>query len=963
MRSTSVVVLLCLALLGTIFAHARLNLTPVAEDYEIYVTVGKGEDGENGPVAGAKVTIEGPAGEAPQTKSTDEEGIVKFTVKTLGRYMVRVKANDFADYEGRVFVERGKTPAYYLAGLQPPTAPSNKARIVVTVKDADSGWPLSGASVHVTRKDNQLSDNFSTDRSTTDNNGQSYVMVDHNASTTGGLTFEVLVSHPDYVDQAAQVKVEKNVSRDYPVLFLLKVAKGQRTIAITTVEEGTRAPVMSARVTLDAGGNKFFAQSTGPDGKAVFRVPPLAKYAVKITTQLFEEQTDEIDLIADSGSGTVEREYELARKDPGKSIRRALILTVRLKDEKGERPGKGVNVSGPGLHPQVTDDSGRAVFLHTIPPGETITVTANTTFFKPGSATVLVRDKGVMVDIDKFTKDTRRGMTDLQALANQGVTGFDTASIVLAADPVGNEKTLTGSIECADEATPGEPVGYSVKLNYSEGDADAVTVEEVIQVFGPDGQIVSRAGNIRAVNKGEPSSADYSFTPEKPGTYRIVCTVRGERSLEWKGERTVRVAEDRRAIALTGDVVAKKGLVKLDERVQVMVNVLYQNGPDQRVTLDETIELFDPKGEVVQNNFAKRTLTRGSYSERTMNIVCQAPGVYRLRSTIKGPDGSVLWTGEGQFEVDKVGTAVTQKPGQGYYRLKEKILGQAPPPASDQYGRATMSMSESSWTFSYQTTSVYENYAELNIKFAVPPTIIKAGETIELTIQGTGKVWGKDRGYVGTWGDWVAEGGTAVKVDNCFVGIASDGKEYPSDTGLFRITVGSGGPLRIANSHGGPFWGSTPNWRPCTYVYEWVPNAAPPEAGSGKPPTMEGGTTTDRESAEKAMPGRYRDTAIKTNVNRNFTVEFTISGSGESMTITGFVKQTAGNTARVPFSGKVDVTSKSFRVSGRLDLGKGKFSTVTVSGRYEGGVVIGSFSMAEPGQKPVQGTFRAKKIG
>lgn len=942
------IVFLLAMLASFVFAWMPGKAVGVKASYDVYITVGKGADGEDGPLEKIAVTLSGPGEKInPQTKSTDSEGAVKFTVQEKGRYFVNIKAAGFEPYEGRAFVE--KSPTYYLAGLVPPKNKPDKARIAVTVKDADSGWPIEGAAIKTQRDDESHSDHM-----TTGADGREYVVINLAPDVKGGLTFDVTVSHPDYESQTKRVTASKERIKDYPLEFSLKRARDLRVFAVTCLESGTRAPIQSAKVVVDGGRDKFFSQETGADGKAVFRLPPSAtSYSVTVSTAHYEEHTDKINL--NTESGVVQRTYELEKKDSAPEIRRGLIVSVRYKDDKGVvKPVKDAEVNGPGYHDSATDANGQILFLHTVPPGQTVTVTASKQLFKDGAATVLIRDKGVMVDMKQFNRDHTRGMSDLEAMRKQGVRGYDSVTIMLEQNQVESVKKVVGQIEAPSEANPGDPLSYSVKLNYEDGDSDVVTVDEVITVTDSSGKIVDRKGNIRTLNHGDPSSESYSFTPAKPGNYRIKCVVSWDRGVLWTGEATFEATEDRRKISVSGDVVAKKARVNLDERIDVNVNVLYASGPKERLNLRETVELFDPKGQVVQNNLGERSLNRGSYSLRNFAITCQSAGTYRLKSTILGPDGEVLWTGEDHFEVLNKGKSAMQKPGQGYYRLKNKILGHVPDAGVGQYGTISGSMSESSFTLTYEGAQGYDAHVSINLQYSVPPTVIKPNETIELTVQGSGSVKGKDIATMGIGGGWYVIGsGQVVESQKLFVGRASDGKDYNSGSAKFKIKVGQGGKLTIGNAQGGQTWGAgSDNWNPCTYEYEWVPNMAPPENKPGGKPTMEAGSATEKPAS---AAGAYSGTAVLArgdSIVHAVTMQIRDSGNPNTQTVTGSITSTVkGKGYQINLTGTYFTKSNKIQGKGTMvNLSKNSWD-VTFSGSIENGQAAIIISLQQVGAR------------
>jgi len=852
MRTTIMVILLCLCAISAV-ASQFLFANP-ALAYDVHITVGGGEDGEDGPLVGASITLKGPVGRENfnQTKKADDEGAAHFSVENTGYYQVSIVADGYETKEERILVKADQEPQFFLQLLE--KAKANKARLVVSVKDKTSGWPLEGVSVKVTRADEMVGDHMATGQ-----DGKAVVLINTNDASKG-LEFEVLVMKNGYEPEVQTIRVQKGVLKDYPVNFALEPAEGLRLVRLTLLEDGPRNKIMSARVVLDGGKNKFYTGSSNPDGQVLLQVAPNTKYEVKVTTSLYDGYEDTIDLTADKSNNVIDRTYLLVRKDSAPQIRRALIVYVRGKDEKGViTPLKGVAVTAPGYNSGATDAEGRMVFLHTVPPGEMINVSVRTPMYKPGAATVLVKDKGVMIDVNAFAKAVNRGMSEMEALRSQRVTAYDTVTITLDEEKIRPVKEVVGKINAPAEVDPDKEIPYQVELNFVEGDGDVVTIEETIVILDSAGNIIQRAGNIRTLNVGEPSTESYAFTPPKPGTYRIRANVKWEKGELWKGEHTVKVSENREKIEVTGNVVAKAGLVKLDQRVQVAVTVLYKGGPTLTLDTQEVVELFDPKGEVVQNNFAARKLNRGSISERVFNIVCQAPGWYRLRSTIKGPDGAVLWTGEDKFQVSG-GSAVGTKPGPGYWKLKTKTVGHVPPTFENGNIRVGGSISETSFTYFFEYKPPYEAKVQLSLNFSTPPTVLKPGEIIELTCSGSGSVTGKDAGSTGTGGSWDVQGsGTIIEQTKVFVGRGSDGKDYSSANGRAKIKIGSSGALKIILVQVGPVWGNTAaNWNPCMYEYEWMPGVAAPSSNlakptlTGTPPINKapavGGTYTDRQA-------------------------------------------------------------------------------------------------------------------
>lgn len=936
MRAILLMILLCLCAISAVASKTIFSVPSLA--YDVHITVGGGEDGEDGPLEGATVTLKGPIGREnySQTKKADDEGAAHFTVENTGYYQVTVTADGYTKKEERILVKAEEEPQFFLTVLE--KARENKARLVVSVRDK-AGFPIGGVDVVTKRGDQMVGDHM-----TTSQDGKAYVVVDTN-DARGGLEFEVLVTKSGYEPETQAVKVQKGVNKDYPVDFELEPAEGLRLVRLTLFEDGVRSRVMSARVVLDGGGKNFYAGTSNADGQVVFQIAPNVKYDVKVTTSLYDEYEDTIDLIQDKSNGTIERTYLLVRKDSSPQIRRALIVFVRGKDEKGViTPLKGIAATAPGYNSGATDAEGRMVFLHTVPPGETITVSASGPLHKPGSTTVLVRDKGVMVDINKFSKDVNRGMSELEALRNQRVTAFDSVTLTLEENKIRPVKDVVGKINAPAEVDPDKEIPYQVELNFVEGDSDVVTIEETIVILDSAGKIIHRAGNIRTLNVGEASIESYSFKPPKPGTYRIRANVKWEKGELWSGEKTIRVSESREKLEVTGNVVAKSGLVKMDQRVQVAVTVLYKGGPTLTLDTQEVVELFDPKGEVVQNNFAARKLNRGSTSERVFNIVCQAPGWYRLKSTIKGPDGAVLWSGEDKFQVSG-GNAVTAKPGPGYWKLKTKTVGNVPPTFENDQIRVGGSISETSFSYFFEYKPPYDAKVQLSLNFSTPPAILKPGEIIELTCSGSASVTGKDAGSSGTGGSWDVQGsGTIIEQTKVFVGRASTGKDYLSGNGKAKIKIGSGGALKIILVQVGPVWGNqAANWNPCMYEFEWVPGVAAPSATSGKPSL----TSTPPVNKPPVIAGTYIDEDALTIAGNAYRVEISLKESKTPgvYSAIGHARPVSGPGPRLTISGTFRASTKSLAAAGQLVPSVKGTSVKSDAKRLEDGSISGTITV------------------
>ena len=518
-----------------------------------------------------------------------------------------------------------------------------------------------------------------------------------------------------------------------------------------------------------------------------------------------------------------------------------------------------------------------------------------------------------------------------------------------------------------------DDVNVTVNLLYEEGRLKDLDVEERVIVTGPNGQVVHDNSGTRSLPLKSKTSRSFSFNGRDPGTYKIRSSVSDATGVLWSGEASVVVSDKDNEILVTGDAVAKKGRVKMDERVDVGVNLLYEQGPESPMTFKETVELFDPKGVVVQNNFGQRTLTRNQYSERNFAITCQQPGMFRLKSTLSTMDGKRVWTGETTFEVTSVGKPVMQKPGQGYYKLKNKVVGHGGETVNGGYGTSSGSIGESSYSFTYEGVNGYDSHASLSLQWSTPPTVIKPNDTVDLTVTGSGSVTGKDHGAVGVSGQWGVEGGGAQVIESkvCFVGIASNGQLYPSGTGKYKVKVGEGASFKIYNGHAGCTWGSSDNWTPCVYEYEWVANAAPPDdTTSGKKATIEVGNTEERPAPDdETAGGVYGDYAMPMKagvVNESFAIEIRLTASKKEgvYIVTGFLRPNREDSSRtLNLTGSYYTSTHRLAVSGNPGGPVAEDWTTVIDGTLgPDGFIEGFVTMTRDRDGYVQkGKFRMKK--
>ena len=295
------------------------------------------------------------------------------------------------------------------------------------------------------------------------------------------------------------------------------------------------------------------------------------------------------------------------------------------------------------------------------------------------------------------------------------------------------------------------------------------------------------------------------------------------------------VTLDSSAASLDGDVIPKKGAVKIGEKVQVEV-ALISNAESADLMVNEKVELFGPGNKLITSNVANRTLKPAEYSRRYFDIVCQEPGTYQVKSTVTGPNG-LAWTDKASFVVEKGSSSTAGQQAVGVFKLTDKVVGKIDGTGIGPYGKWTASASEGSFTSNYETTTEYDNHAAFSANWSTPPPQLRPGDIIELTCTCTGKVWGRDAAFVGLGVGWGVEGSAeVVLMEKPFCGRASDGKDYPSASGKVKFKVGSGGKIKVWAWRNGVWGGDTGGGMHCeyTYIYEAPETGNPGASAKGK---------------------------------------------------------------------------------------------------------------------------------
>lgn len=820
-----------------------VNLVPSNKVVEYTISVSLKEGGGS-PIEDADLALAGPEGVGGVAslikleRKTDGNGRAEFKVTRPGNYTITAKKFRYKEETKKIVVADSAEPIVVEMSLRTAIA-----RLLVKVMDYDSNDPVVGASVITTRGDKMI-----LDRMTTDEFGVAYVLIEAGKVTQGETNFTVTVSHRDYEQESRLASADPNTIKDSFVPFLLTRKEGLKVIRIECLESGDRAAIMGASIKLDGGQENYHSSTTDPYGRAVFRVKGGTIYRLTITSDRYESVTDTIDLVGADSPKVVPKTYVMERKADGKEMRRALMVRVRYKDKDGSfKPVIGATMTGIGLSTFVTDSNGNVMFFHTVPPGETITIGATKMSFEPAKGDVIVRDKGVMVDMQKFSRDTTKGgMTDIEAFRNQGVSAVDLLVITMKSEKL--------------------------------------------------------------------------FTPK-----------------------------------ISGDVVPSKGQVKINERIDIAVSLFYEESDEEQIDIKETVELFGPDGKVVQNNYGTRTLKLNENSRRNFAITCEQAGTYTLRSTVTGPDG-LKFTDEAKFTV--IAVAIPPKPGQGYFKLLNKVVGKAPEPGTDSNGTVSGTITEGSLTIQYRGAAGRDATADISANWSMPPTTLKQGEIIDLTAQGKASVKGKDRGSVGIGIDWGVIGSVEVlEGKKAFIGLASNGIEYESGNVKYRVKIGSGGSITLIAAQGGWAWGSGGIWNPCEYHYVWVAGEAPTTNTSNKATINAGQATSIPDESMLSRVGLYEAVDVlipfgSSNEPHTLRLRFSAGTNPKVLTMTGTLTPQGSLGYRMTFSGTYYYSTNKFSGTGKVATGtKGKWDIKLDGTSYMKGYVHAQIHIVSIDQK------------
>lgn len=431
---------------------------------------------------------------------------------------------------------------------------------------------------------------------------------------------------------------------------------------------------------------------------------------------------------------------------------------------------------------------------------------------------------------------------------------------------------------------PGPPFAAHLDLSYnleSDHDTEVRMVQKAtIEPLGdpsatlalPDQTFVGHAAKTPLSNSDP--AMNWKFSIDKEGSYRFryeiggdsVAVVHGEAILEIKADSPPTKPGDpptpKPKTKLQGGIAVDPAKTKVNVPVKMSVNVLNADSDDD-LDVTAVIKLLDDKGRVVSQRTKPYKLVKGKQRTGDHNVTVTKPGDYTLVLEITGDKIETLH-GEAKFTVEDNASPAPSSPtspsaspsptlgatgGSGNFGLVAKVVGHAPGPQPDPYGTWSGSVGESSISATYASTRQdYDSHASLQATWSVPPTTIKPGEVIDLTVTASGSVSGKDHGSPSVDASWACSGGEMVESKSAFAGVSSSGAIIGSGSGHYRFKAPESGEFTLYSAQSGISWGSGGVWRPCEYKYKMdAPPIAGPSASPSPTPTAppSPGTGTD----------------------------------------------------------------------------------------------------------------------
>lgn len=237
--------------------------------------------------------------------STSSSGVVIFeNVPTDSYYVVVIDPNgNFNDYDGSQNGDIKELSTDETESFNVILSESNSSTITVTVKDAESGLPISGAEVKRTSEENQND----LETLVTGNSGQ----VTFNVPT--GNSYLIIADHPDYIIPSSQ----RVSSGGIAVFDLVEASESNSQSLIVKVSDPTGDAISGTRVVLKrTDDTKVDEKVTGADGVVEFYNLEVGNYFVfadkpgfdsttSPSVQVLPRRSTNLDVTLDIGTGII----------------------------------------------------------------------------------------------------------------------------------------------------------------------------------------------------------------------------------------------------------------------------------------------------------------------------------------------------------------------------------------------------------------------------------------------------------------------------------------------------------------------------------------------------------------------------------------------------------------------------------------------------------------------------------
>lgn len=583
-----------------------LRRTGVVGEYRLVVDV---FTQAGAAVGGALVRLTGPAS---ASGSTGPEGACELVVPLRGQYQVHVFHPNFTtNLLGEVsrpvsFTTAGETKTEHFI-FRP-----RESGMMIEVFVADeqgNGVPGATASPSV----------LASQGATTNAFGKAWFLFRNpEALKSATDAVEISVTHPEYEPGSATVTpVLGGFDRYYPVAVTLRRRAGLHRVWVEVFEAGTHAELMDVHVVMNGrtpilgvGGRPadFLSGNTDGQGRIAIVITKGDTFDLTLSRGGYKSVSDAV-TISDAGEPDT-LSYELEPTGLH-TLHRMLRVVVSGMDAAGRVVRvKGATVDVSTGQSGVTDAGGNVSILHREAPGETLRVAVTPppgSEWKPGADGVLIRANGTLFDEDKiedaafkaYLKRERQrilkeaprdsdipgriadalgnswGKAFTQPFADEFARAFGPHAvdeIAIRLDRIA--ATLEGSVVLNKGAVKvGETVRAAVGLFWRDGAMSELTVQEIVELFGPGGGLVTNNISLRVLKQDpalrglKPAVYDrheLDIVCAKTGTYTVKATVTGPDGLTWTDQASFVVSPAAPTVEAKS---APAGVFKLVDRV------------------------------------------------------------------------------------------------------------------------------------------------------------------------------------------------------------------------------------------------------------------------------------------------------------------------------------------------------------------------------------------------------------